>query len=443
MSQKIQSRLDKIAMFFEGQRHIDAIKKGIMVTIPATIVGGILLILANPPIAADAQPTNFFIQFMLSWKEWATANAATINAPQILTLGAIALYATIGISYNLANYYKINPLTSAVNAAIVFLVIAAPAGPVHADVKGAFMSTGFLDGKGIFTAILVGLLTVEIARFLIKNNIKIKLPETVPPMVSAPFEALIPLMLQLIIFYGINLLLVNNFGMSIPAAIMQLMRPLVVAVDSYFGILLVVILINLFWWFGLHGGAIVGAITGPFLASNFAANAQAYQAGTALTELPHIFAGSFTMAFANIGGFAATMALTILLATRAKSAHLKSIGRLAIGPQIFNINEPVTFGVPLMFNTTMVIPIFLVPFLNVTISYWSMKLGLINRVVVQAPWTTPGPILAFVSTLDWKAVVLWFGLLALDLAVYFPFFKKMDDQKVLEEHNPTTEKQVQ
>ena len=101
MENKFQDKLNKVAIFFSQQRHICAIKDGLMITIPATIIGGLLLILANPPISENIEASNFFIDFLLNWKAWAIKNSTFIMIPQILTLGAISIYATIGISYHL------------------------------------------------------------------------------------------------------------------------------------------------------------------------------------------------------------------------------------------------------------------------------------------------------------------------------------------------------
>lgn len=413
--------IQRTAVFLDQQPHINAMKNGILLTVPATIIGGIMMIIATPPVTANMQPTNFFFAFMLNWKEWATANSTALMIPYYMSLGMISVYAVAAISYYMAKKRNINEISAMVSAVMIFLMIAAPATPVK-DL-GTMMNIAYLDGKGLFSAIIVGLLSVEIMSFLLKKNIKIRMPDSVPPMVTAPFEALIPLGVNLIIFYGGNLLLQMGTGYSLPAFIIALMKPLIFAADSLPGVLFIVFMINLFWIFGINGGAVVNSVASAFTLANLSANAAAVEAGE---QMQYINAGPFYNVFGNIGGFAATLGMVLMMLFASKSSQLKSVSRIAIGPQLFNINEPVTYGMPLVMNPYMTIPILLVPSVNVIIGYLCVSAGLVGKIYINAPWTLPGPLLAFASTMDFKAVILWFVLLAIDMIIYLPFLKMYD-----------------
>lgn len=135
-----------------------------------------------------------------------------------------------------------------------------------------------------------------------------------------------------------------------------------------------------------------------------------------------------------IGGAGATLALVILMC-RSRSAHLKAVGKLSLVPSIFNINEPIIFGAPLVLNPIMAIPFVGVQVVNGLIMYFAMKFGFIGRTFASVPWTTPAPIGAFLSTMDWKAGVAILGLIALDMVLYFPFLKAYEKQLEAEEKN--------
>lgn len=419
--EKLKKFIQRTAVFLDRQPHINSMKNGVLVTVPATIIGGIMMIIATPPVTADMQPTNFFFSFMLAWKDWATTNNEILMIPYHLTLGVISVYAVAAIAYYMAKKRNVNELSATVSAVMIFLMVAAPA--KNYNDLGTMLSIAYLDGKGLFSAIIVGLLSVEVMNFLMKRNIKIRMPESVPPMVTAPFEALIPLFVNIILFYGGSLILESTTGYALPALIIAMMKPLIFAADSLPGVLFLVFLINLFWIFGINGGAVVNSVASAFVLANLSANAAAVEAGEAMQ---YINSGPFYNVFGNIGGFAATLGMVIMMLFVSKSSQLKSVSRIAIGPQLFNINEPVTYGMPLVMNPYLVVPILLVPSINVIIAYICTSIGLIGKIYINAPWTLPGPLLAFASTLDWRAVVLWFILLGLDMLLYLPFLKMYD-----------------
>lgn len=428
MKERLKKFIQKTAVFLDRQPHINSVKNGILLTVPATIIGGIMMIIATPPVTAGMEGTNVFFRFMLAWQEWATTYKEVLMIPYHLTLGVISIYAVAAIAYYMAKKRKINEISAVVSAIMVFLMVAAPAKSIQ-DL-GTMINIGYLDGKGLFSAIIVALLTVEITNFLFKKNIKIRMPESVPPMVTAPFEALIPLGVNIVIFFGGSLLLESMSGYSLPAFIIAMMKPLIFAADSLPGILFMVFLINLFWIFGINGGAVVNSVASAFVLSNLSANAEAVKVGQ---EMQYINAGPFYNVFGNIGGFAATLGMVIMMLFACKSPQLKSVSRIAIGPQLFNINEPVTYGMPLVMNPYLVIPILLVPSINVIIAYACTTMGLVGKIYINAPWTLPGPLLAFASTLDWRAVILWFALLAIDMIIYFPFLKMYDRYLIAKE----------
>ena len=423
----LEEKLMPAASKLSEQRHLKAIRDGIMSTIPLTIIGGISLIIAFPPVdPARTEATNIFKKFLLGWHSWATANMGAILTPYNMTMAIMSLFAAVAIAYSLAKEYQkkveIDPLSSAVISGVVFLLVSAPA------TEGAIPMT-YLDAKGLFTAMIIGLVTVEITRALLERGISIKMPEGVPPAVSASFTALIPMVVNIALFYAINLILLSAFGSNLPETIMKALTPALSAVDSLWFMIVVIIITHLLWFVGVHGAAIMGTITAPFFAQNIMANAAAKVAGQ---PMEFIWTDPLWAVVVVLGGSGATLALAVLM-LRSKSSQLKAVGKVGILPGLFNINEPILFGTLIILNPIMFIPLILAPCVNGIIGYLSVKLELVGNAFVAVPWTTPAFIGLPLATLDWKAFVLVVVCFFIDMAIYYPFFKSYEKLLVEEE----------
>ena len=292
---------------------------------------------------------------------------------------------------------------------------------------------GTFDATSLFVAIIIALLTGEIYSFFLKKGYTIKMPDSVPPAVANSFTALIPgaviVFLALLVNVGLAL---TSFHSLKNLIITTLQAPLVYVGTSYLGTMFVEFFAHLMWSFGLHGHNIKYAIMMPIMQAAALENLEAYRAGAA--ALPHIVTMDFP-AFVYIGGAGTTLPLAVWMTFFAKSRQLKQIGRLAIVPGIFNINEPIIFGLPIVLNPMMLIPFFLAPLACVTTAYAGIASGLFPRLTgIQIPWTAPKLITAYLGTGgDWRGpllVVINFCIAAL---IYYPFIKAWDRQKVKEE----------
>lgn len=430
----LEEKLMPMATKLSNQRHLKAIRDGLMSVIPLTIIGGFSLILASPPVDPElTKPTNFFNKFLLSWYDWAKANANAILTPYNMTMAIMALFVAFAVGYSLAKYYEeeygIDPLSSGVIAGVVFLLVAAPS-------EEGMIPTTYLDAKGLFTAMIVGLITVEITKGLLKRGIAIKMPEGVPPAVSASFTALIPMIINVLLFHAINSILIGTTGKNIPAIIMSILTPALKSADTLWFILIAIVIpAHLLWFVGIHGASLIKTIRAPIFTSNIMANAAARLAGE---PMPYIWSEPLWSFAIVIGGSGATLALTFLM-LRSKSSQLKTIGKVAIIPGLFNINEPVLFGAPLVLNPILGIPLILAPVVNTVIAHYTIKLGLINRIFVLAPWTTPAPIGLALSTMDWRAFILVIFLIVIDMLIYYPFFKSYEKMLLEQEESESVE----
>lgn len=433
-----------IASKLANQRHLASIRDGMVVAIPLSILGGICLIISTPPFKPETLGDwGFISDMLLGWYNWAQANKAMLQLPYNMTMALMGLFVAFAIAYNLAKRYNMAPLNASIVSTAVFLMVSAPVskavpveaineGTAVADMlgqTGAFIPTTYLDAKGIFTAIIVATGCVEIMQFLLKKNIRFKLPQGVPPAISSSFDAIIPLFLCVIVFYALSLFVQNISGELLPSMIMSILAPAISGLDSLWGICLITMIAQIFWFFGLHGASITQPIRLPFMQMYLVANIAAFSANE---EIPHFFTQPFWSYVIALGGGGATLGLCLLL-LKSKSAELKTLGKLSIGPAFFNINEPIIFGLPMVLNPMMMIPFIFVPVVNTIITYSCMYFGIVGKGVIETPWTTPAPLGAALGCMDIKAGVLVIGLIILDMILYYPFFKLMEKQKLEEE----------
>lgn len=429
VTNSVERIITPIAYKVSLQPHINAVKDGFVATMPFLIVGSLLLVLAFPPGTSNA--------FLQSWQALIDSiGQSNILAGFQISMGIFALYAAFGIGFNLAEHYKLRALNSGMLSMFVFLLAVAPVQfiPDH----GGIMPTAYLGGAGAFTAILSGLFVPEFQRLLIKYNIRLKLPEAVPPKISASFDLLIPIVLLTFIVVFLNGTL-GNYDLSIPTAVMELFKPIVAASDSFFACLLAVILIQLLWFAGIHGSqVVVVGILYPILLVNLGLNQDALAAGL---EIPKIFVNPILDFFIFVGGAGGTLGLVILM-MRSKATHLKTIGRMSIIPGSFNINEPVIFGTPIVMNVNYFIPWMLSPMINTCIVWLAFKTDFIPKIVALPPWTMPAPIGAVMATNSVMSAAVVMVCVLVSMAIFYPFFKAHEKQLLKDEKAKSDETEV-
>lgn len=439
-----------IANKLGNQRHLSAIRDGMVVAIPLSILGGVCLIISTPPFKPETLPDWGVISDMLmGWYNWAQANKVALQLPYNMTMALMGLFVTFAIAYHLAKKYNMAALNASIVSTAVFLLVSSPlvsAVPTALITEGtsvtdmlagasSFLPMTYLDAKGIFTGILVSIGCVEIMRFMLEKDIRFKMPEGVPPAIASSFDAIMPLFVCVIIFYAVSLLIQNFSGEILPSMIMTVLAPAVSGLDSLVGICLITIIAQVFWFFGLHGASITQPIRLPFMQMYLVENISAFSQGN---PLAHYFVQPFWSYVITLGGGGSTLGLCILL-LRSKSKELKTLGRLSIGPACFNINEPIIFGLPMVLNPLMMIPFIFVPVVNSIIAYGLMALNIVGKGVIETPWTTPAPLGAALGCMDIKAGIMVIGLILIDIILYYPFFKLVEKQKLAEENGDLQE----
>ena len=398
----IENKLVPILIKIGENKILVAVRNGITLTLPFTISGSLFLILANLPIPG--------------WSDFLGPFADKLSAPVAVTFGAIGIISAIGISYNLAKQYKLDAITCSAITMVVFLL-------AQLDQEYT-LNVDNLGAAGLFSAIILSIITVHIIKFFISRNIVIKLPEGVPPAVAQSFAGLVPAAVAIVLIWFIRVLL--NFDIN--AFFTWILSSLVMGLGTLPGMLILIFLISILWCCGIHGDNVLSGITSPIFLKYIAENTQAYLNHQ---PIPHITADGFYIVFMCLGGTGATLGLVISM-LRSKSKLYKSVGELSLPSAIFCINEPVIFGFPIVFNPIMMIPFTITPMILCTLTYALMYFNIIGRPVLQIPWTMPPIFAAYFVTGGNIPAVIWSACtIVISVFVFLPFFK-MAEKKQLE-----------
>ena len=423
----IENKILPIAGKIASNRYLNAIRDGFVFAMPFLIIGSFILLILNLPFT---DKNNFL------YMEWYTnlmnSFKADLVQPFYVSMGIMSLFVAYGIGYSLSGHYQLNSITGGFLSLFSFLLVSAKVEyvPMIEAVAKSFlvapdtsipvMDVRFMDAKGLFVAIIFGIISIEIFRFLVKKKLIITLPDSVPPAIAKSFELLIPVAVVIVLFQAFNIIIQKKLIMMIPELVMKIFEPLLHVSDSLPSIIILLLIIHILWFAGLHGTNIVDAIVKAITLSNLAINQAALQAGEPVTK---IFAGGFFDSYVFMGGVGTTLGLAIAM-VRSKNEHIKSIGKLSIVPAVFNINEPIMFGAPVVMNPVLMIPFIALPIINATIAWIFTKLNIIGHIVSLVPWTTPGPLAALLATnLNFGSMILSLVLIFTSYLAYMPFLK--------------------
>ncbi len=379
-----------------------AIRNAMVAVVPLTIIGGLFMVVSFLPVPG--------------WDKVVAPWLPLLQLPVAATFGLLAVFVCVALGYDLGKRLGQEAIVSAAMALTVFLLLALKP-------EDATLAMDRLGSKGMFTALLVATLTVHVQAFFTARRWVIRLPAGVPPAVVESFAALVPLAVLVTGFWALRF----GLGFDLDAAVQAAFAPLVFALNTLPGILVYALAVTLLWSVGINGDNVLDAIVGPIFLQFLAANVEAMAAGR---PLPYVTANGFTSAFVNVGGTGATLALALLM-VRSKDPAYRKIARLSLPTQVFQINEPIFFGFPIVLNPVFMVPYVLSALLLTGSTYLLMDWGWIGRPFVNVPWTTP-PVIGhyLVTGGDWRAAVWGVVSLGLAMLVYWPFARAAERRRL-------------
>ena len=405
-------------MKFVSLKGVVALKDGLLYTMPLSIVGSVFLLLANFPVQAVVDWLS-----SMGWMD-------PLNQAYGATFNISALVAVVGIAYEYVKKEGYQALNAGVLGFVVFLIttnsfVVSESGEIVSNV----IDKTWTAGQGMITAILIGLIVGWVYSWFMKHDIRIKMPAGVPEGVANSFTALIPALAIItgatLVYSFFKFVLDTTF---IEAVYTVIQTPLQGMTDSLGGVIMMTFLTPFLWWFGVHGSTIVGGIMGPLLGANALANQAILDSGMALTieNGGHIVTGQFIDQFITVTGSGLTIGLVTYMIFFAKSKQCKELGKLGGVPGIFNINEPILFGTPIVMNPFLALPFIGMPVLSGIITYFALATGLVPLFsAITVPWTTPPIISGFIIG-GWRAALLQAVILVLSFFAYLPFIRKID-----------------
>lgn len=430
--ERFEAFCNPMATFFGTEPHFLALRDGVVSALPFTFIGGIAFLIYKCPWGEGySTGVGLFDSFMDAWWNLSINFKDICYAPYGASLGVISIFICFTVAYSLATHYKKNGVNFAVCAVSIYLLIASP-------VLGGAMSISYLGSVGILIACIVALGSVEIMRISVEKGWTIHMPPSVPQVIENTFSTIFPYMYALIIFYALSVISQVAFGKLLPELWQYVFTLITLAVENPFAISVLTAFENLLFGFGIHPTTVVGPLLDPLQLVTLAANAEAYSAGAALNALPHVYTQSFWAYYSCIGGAGSTLALCIQCAM-SKSKQLNAVGKVALVPSLFNINEPIIFGLPIFLNPILIIPFMLAPSFNIILGWIATSLGLVNHSFLFLTSTTPTILGAFISTLDWRSMVLVVIMFVVDWMIYLPFFRIYEKRCVAEENGELNE----
>ena len=422
---------------FASIKSIVALKDGFILTLPLTLVGSAFLLVACFPIAGwGALMSSIF------GPDW----AAPLFQVSSATFNILAILSVIGITYKYCEAEGCDAITAALLALAAFLTLIK--GSVVAksgEVVGGVIPGQWVGGNGVITAIIVALVSSWIFCYCEKHQIGLKMPEGVPTGVARAFAALVPGLFILLGACALYILCNVITNKTLPEMVFVLLQtPLQNLTDTLVGGIIIAGVQSILFWAGIHGPNIVGGVMNPILMANALDNQALLDAGQSLLGNPQakIITQQVTDVFIKGGGCGLTMGFLIAAFLGAKSAQMKSISRLAFVPGLFNINEPIIFGLPIVFNPYFLIPFVGVPVLAIILTYFAIAVGFLTPfAAVQVPWTTP-PVIAGFLLGGWQGAVVQLGTIVLSVVCYFPFVRMQDKIYYAEEKKTAQEEHV-
>lgn len=420
LSRMIETKLIPVSNKIAQNKMIKCMSGGSMSLMAIILIGGIFNLLAS--IGFEGYQ-NFVT---------ATGIKDFLNLVPAVTTNVMALYMVFSVAYSGAKVYGHNDLSfnNGLLAIVAFLILT-PQKTAEIDSAAiTFINMDYLGSRGIFLGLIVAIIVTKINIYIVDKKITIKMPEGVPSSVSNSFTALIPGTVVCIVFCAVSILFKQtSYGAANDMIYGLLQKPISSLTGSLPAFLIAVIFSQMLWFFGVHGSYTILPIFMPIWFGFLAENTEAIAAGKAV---PNIFnCGMFDLT--TIGGCGCTLGLVIIMFFCAKSKRYKTFGKMLLPCGIFNINEPLIFGMPLMLNATLLIPFIVMPVISLILGYLAIVIGLMPAPVGLIGATSVPIIFSGIMQGSWRIGIFQIVITLISIVVYYPFFKALDNQACKEE----------
>mgnify|MGYP004681959811 FL=1 len=435
----MSNKLMPIATKVGSQKHLVALRDSFIATMPVVMTGSIALLI-----------NAFFVDFpsQFGWDGITQTFQWLVNINNLIYNGSLAIVSIVfifALGYNIAKVYSVDKLSGGLVALASFIIslgtsmtqsfelsgISNSVAKAINQISGLSFSKGTLSvtigglipgnqvsSRGYFTAIIIGFLSVIIFAKLMKKDITIKLPDSVPPAIAVPFTSIIPAFVAMYVVAIITFVFNQFTGKLIIDWIYDVLQtPLLGFSQNPISVIAVAFLTQLFWFFGIHGGNVMAPIMEGVFGVALLANLEAFQKGA---KIPYLWTSVSYGAFV----WYATLGLLIAIFWQSKNKHYREVAKLGIAPCLFNIGEPVMYGLPTVLNPILFIPFLLCPVVMSGVAYGATALGLVAPVTQNVAWVMPPVLYGFFGTaFDWRSIILSLVNLALAVIIYLPFVK--------------------
>lgn len=411
----ISDKLLPVANKLASNRYLSILRDAFMLAFPLTMFGSIVVVICNLPFLND---------------EMKAILNELLGSGQSATMSIMTVFVTFGIGYYLSKSYGVEGIFGGAISFASFLIltpffVTSDSGETISNV----LSLDRLGAKGMFLGMIVSFIATEIYSRTSRKGWQIKMPDSVPPAVAKSFAALIPAILTLSIFTAINAIVTVGLNTNLHDVIYNIIQvPLVGLGSSIWATLLAIFFIQFLWFFGLHGQILVNSVMDPVWNTLMFENLEAYKAGE---HLPHIITKPLMEVFTvGLGGSGMTLAVVIIMAFFLRKKQYRDVGRLALGAGIFNVNEPVIFGLPIVLNATILIPWVIAPIIVTAFNYFVMAIGIVPAPTgVSVPWTVPIFFSGIIATNSLAGGLLQIVDFILVGFIWYPFLRMLDKQE--------------
>ena len=398
---------DKIAQSYA----LTAISQGFSSIMPISVLGSLFILLKNIPLVGYSEfLNNSGLDYLLS-----LASGATIDA--------ISIYACFFITFRYVQLHHLQAHQAGLLSLICFFLL------IGNNEQGYLID--YINSRGLFTAIFVSISVGYLYVLLSDKKIELKKISFINKSLAFELEKLVPSLFITLIFLSIACLILLT---PYPNLHMLIYETIQTSLMSFMGnnlwsFLILQLMTNVLWFFGLHGGNIVSSVTNAIMISLSLENFSLYQSG----QMPiNIISNDFSKCYIA-GGVGSLFSLAILMTFLSKSKRYKTLGKLSLPTTFFFINEPLMFGIPVVLNPILFIPlVFITPILAV-FTYCMMAMHIVPIPIgIQLPWTTPPVFYGFLQG-SYKIALLEVVNIILAGLMWYPFFKKMDHHAYLQE----------